>query len=223
MTKYYSFLALLLLFCKISFANNDGVTNNRLYNSNTLNLTMFELTGTREISNAVLNWRIITSENVDYFEIERSINSGIYITIAAIHQPVYLNEMQSLNYADNIYGIAAEKIMYRVKIISKSNKTKYSNVSVINPRNLKKVLSIVPNEAKNYVDVGFYSQKNTTVVMKVLDNEGKKIYSQKKPVCKGNNTVKLINLNNYPEGQYVIQIISNGKITSGNLMLLTRQ
>ena len=168
MTKYYSFLALLLLFCKISFANNDGVTNNRLYNSNTLNLTMFELTGTREISNAVLDWRIITSENVDYFEIERSINSGIYITIAAIHQPVYLNEMQSLNYADNIYGIAAEKIMYRVKIISKSNKTKYSNVSVINPRNLKKVLSIVPNEAKNYVDVGFYSQKNTTVVKEKL-------------------------------------------------------
>ncbi len=223
MAKYYSFLVLLLFICKISFAINDGVPKNWPYKSKTLNLTMFELTGTREISNAVLNWRIITSENVDYFEIERSINSGSYITIAAIHQPVYLNEMQSLNYTDNIYSIATEKIMYRVKIVSKSNISKYSNVSVIHQRSLKKLLAIVPNEEKNYVDVGYYSQRNTTVVMKVLDNEGKKIYSQKKPVRKGNNTVKLINLNIYPEGQYVIQIISNGKITSGNLMLLTRQ
>jgi len=186
-----------------------------------LNLKMFELTGTRQISNAILNWKIITSEIVDYFEIERSINNGAYITIAAIHQSVYLNELQTLNYTDNIYGIVAEKLMYRVKIISKSNKSKYSNASVIYQSKLKRQLSIAPNQAKDYVNIGFYSPKDATVQIRVLDNEGKKVYLQKQPAYKGNNTVKLINLNNYTEGQYVVQIILNGEVTSGKLMLLT--
>lgn len=186
-----------------------------------LNLKMFELTGTRQISSTILNWKIITSENVDYFEIERSINSGAYLTIAAIHQSVYLNELQTLNYTDNIYGIVAEKLMYRVRIISKSNKSKYSNVSVINQSKLKRQLSIVPNQSKDYVNIGFYSPKDATVQIRVLDCDGKKVYLQKQPAYKGNNTVKLINLNNYTEGQYVVQIILNGEVTSGKLVLLT--
>ena len=195
---------------------NEGLTDGSL-----LNLKIFELTGTRQISNAVLNWKIITSENVDYFEIERSINNGAYITIAAIHQSVYLNELQTLNYTDNIYGIVAETLMYRVKIISKSNKSKFSNVSVIHQSKLKRQLSIAPNQAKDYVNIGFYSPKDATVQIRVLDSEGKKVYLQKQPAYKGNNTVKLINLNNYTEGQYVVQIILNGEVTSGKLMLLT--
>jgi hypothetical protein len=231
MKKRYSFLTLLLVLCKISFAGGGYTLSNKIYYISTktngfyddgvLNLKMFELTGTRQISNAILNWRIITSENVDYFEIERSINNGAYITIAAIHQSVYLNELQSLNYTDNIYGIAAEKLMYRVKIISKSNRSKYSNVSVIHQGQLKRQLSIAPNQSNDYVNIGFLSPKDATVQIRVLDSEGKKVYVQKQPVYKGNNTIKLINLNTYPEGQYLIQIILNGEITSGKLMLFT--
>jgi len=195
---------------------DEGRTNSRM-----LNLKMFELTGIRQISSAILNWKIITSDNVDYFEIERSINNGAYITIAAIHQSVYLNELQTLNDTENIYGIVAEKLMYRVKIISKSNKSKFSNVSVIHQSKLKRQLSIAPNQAKDYVNIGFYSPKDATVQIRVLDSEGKKVYLQKQPAYKGNNTVKLINLNNYTEGQYVVQIILNGEVTSGKLVLLT--
>jgi hypothetical protein len=186
-----------------------------------LNIKMFELSGTREISNAVLNWKIITSEYVDYFEIERSINNGIYITIAAIHQSVYLNELQTLNFTDNIYGIVAEKLVYRVKIISKSKKIKYSNVSTIYRNKLKRQLSIVPNQAKDYVNISFFSAKDATAQICVLDSAGNKVYLQNQPAYKGNNTVKLINLNNYNEGQYVVQIILNGDVTSGKLILLT--
>jgi hypothetical protein len=218
----------LLFFCEISFAEANVAMDKasgpcRPNNDGALNLKMFELTGTREISSAVLNWKIITDEMVDYFEIERSINNGAYITIAAIHQSVYLNELQSLNYTDNIYGITAEKFTYRVKIISLSNKTKYSNVSVIHQSQQKRLLAIAPNQAKDYVNVGFYSARNTTVEIKVLNSEGKKIYFQKQPAYTGNNTVKLLNLSSYPEGQYIIQIKLNGETTSGKVMLFTYQ
>ncbi len=225
MRKSFLYLAFLLFFCEISFAGvnvaSDKLATLGTPNDESLSLKMFELTGTREISSAVLNWKIITTEAVDYFEIERSVNNGAYITIAAIHQSVYLNELQSLNYTDNIYGITAEKFTYRIKIISLSNKTKYSNVSVIHQNQLKHLLAIAPNQAKDYVNVGFYSARNTTVEIKVLNSEGKKIYTQKQPAYTGNNTVKLLNLSSYPEGQYTIQIKLNGEITSGKLMLFT--
>ncbi len=188
-----------------------------------LNVKLFQLTGMYSRGNALLNWKIITRESVDHFEIERSINNGTYITIAAIHDEVYLNEQQSFAYTDNIAGISAENILYRIKIIAKSKNIKYSNVYMIHPAQQKRALKIAPNPASDYVDISFFAEKNTNVEIRLLDMSGKTVLLQKQPVYAGSNTVKLINLNGFPEGVYSIQMMLNGVLTTEKIMLLTNK
>ncbi len=185
-----------------------------------VSMKLFELTGTRQYTHALLNWKIITKENVDHFELERSINNGPYETTAAIHQDVYLNELQSFSYSDNISGIPSETIMYRIKLVPKSGNAKYSNTYTIH-QGFKQPLFIAPNPARDYVNISFYSDKNTTVAIRLLDNNGKTVLIQKQPVFKGNNVVKLINLNKFTDGLYSIQMQLNGEMTMGKIILLT--
>jgi Secretion system C-terminal sorting domain/Ig-like domain CHU_C associated len=188
-----------------------------------LNVSMLTLSGSRQGNDAALVWKVVTSDNIDRFEIERSISDGPFATIAVIKQAIKLNEMQSLGYTDNTYGIFAEKIMYRVKLISKSKGSKYSNIFYIRQTRVKKELTISPNPSKNYVNVSFTAEKAATLEIRLLDNNGKMVLLQKQIVNKGINNIKLINLNNYEEGVYTIQTVLDGELTTRKIMLLTNK
>ncbi len=188
-----------------------------------LNVKLFTLNGSLQKSNVLLTWRIITNQDVDHFEIERCVNNGSFITIAAIHQAVQLNEPQSFSYTDNVYEIPSEKIMYRVKIIPKSNIGKFSNVIIFHQTQDKNPLTIAPNPARDFINMNFYSERDAIVEIRLLNNNGKTVLLLKQPANKGKNSVKLINLNNYAEGIYSIQMILNGELTTEKVMLLTNK
>lgn len=188
-----------------------------------LTVKKFDLNGTRERNSAFLKWNIITKESVDHFEIERSINNGSFIPLAAIHPEVYLNEEQGFNFTDNIDGIDAKDIVYRIKLVSKSKDIKYTNSIVIHPGEIRHAMRIAPNPANEYINIRFYSDKDATIDIRLLDNSGKTVLLQRQAIFKGNNVVKLINLSKYPEGVYTIQTVLNGQLVTEKILLLTNK
>jgi hypothetical protein len=62
---------------------------------------MFELTGTRQISSAILNWKIITSRKSDYFEIEQASITALILLLPP-YINLYIKRIATLNYTDNI-------------------------------------------------------------------------------------------------------------------------
>ncbi len=188
-----------------------------------LNVKKFNLDGTRQGNRSLLKWAIITKENIDHFEIERSVSNGIFITVAAIHPEVYLNEEQVFDFTDNIEGIDASDIVYRVKLVSKTSGSKYTNSIVVHPGQIRHALRIAPNPANEYINISFYADKDTTIDIRLIDNSGKTVLMQKQAIVKGSNTVKLINLSKYPEGVYSIQTVLNGQLTTEKILLLTNK
>ena len=50
----------------------------------------------------------------------------------------------------------------------------------------------MPNPARDYVSIAFFSEKDSKVTIRLIDNLGKIILLQDHKVAKGNNTIFLI-------------------------------
>lgn len=185
-----------------------------------LPVQLFTLSGNMQKNNAFLTWKVMVTENVDHFEIERNINNGPYTTIAALHEAVKLNELQNLSYTDNVYGMVPGQIMYRINILLKSGRSLFSNIVRLHGEEVKRPLTIAPNPAADCVSVKFYAEKNALVNIRLSDNSGKNMLLQKQAVTPGNNVVKLINLNKISEGVYTVQMVLDGQMITEKLMLL---
>ncbi len=188
-----------------------------------LYVNFLQLTGSLQKSNARLEWKINSSAPVDHFELERSINGGPFVTVAAIHETLLLNQLQSFNYIDNMFKVGSGQISYRVKVISRSGHIACSNGYLVNIKQPATVITISPNPAKEFINISFASGKKASVTIQLLDNNGKILLVQKRLVSRGNNVIKLFNLQHFPEGMYAIQMLMDGEVFTEKLMLLTRE
>ncbi|NOT91483.1 Ig-like domain-containing protein [Ferruginibacter sp.] len=175
--------------------------------------------GSPQNTQVLLNWAIITTKDVERFEIERSLDNATYTKVGTATGTTKLNEQQNFGYTDNITGISNDVIYYRLKVIGKAGEIKYSNILVVRQNQTKTPVSIMPNPAHEYVSVRFFVEKGSEVTLRLIDNIGKTVLIQKQKVAKGNNTVQLNNLTKYSAGVYTLQVLVNDEIVSQKLIL----
>jgi len=200
---------------------NPAATDRDWRSSGTvLPVKLLALTGNVQKNETYLTWKVIAAEQTDRFEIERSVNNSPYIFIANIKTDMPLNELQNFNYADNIRTVFGDNISYRIKVVSKLNHTMYSNTYLVHPAIATRTITISPNPAIEYVNINVFANQSDVLEMRLADNTGKVVLTQKQAVAKGNNIVKLARLNYYPEGVYSIQMIINGNLVTEKLVLV---
>ncbi|WP_426278386.1 T9SS type A sorting domain-containing protein [Chryseobacterium sp. S-02] len=81
-----------------------------------------------------------------------------------------------------------------------------------------KEYSLIPNPAKNYVDIQTHLSKKETVSIRVLDFSGKVVLEKSETVENGRQNIKL-NTEKLISGTYMVEITSNGKINSQKLLI----
>jgi hypothetical protein len=159
------------------------------------------LSGKTDKSKHVLNWNIIANEPVKSVVLESSNNVTAFTTLA------------TLGAVTNEYDYtpaAKENIYYRLKVISAKGQTVYSNVVSLRSTGIQKsftVSTMVHNE----------------VVVNAVENYEYKLIDVSGRIMQGGNGkagANTININNYPNGIYLIQMISkNQRITERILKL----
>ena len=167
----------------------------------------------------LLRWTIVAAKEVDHFEIERSIDNITYTKTGVISDAVKLNEQQNFEFADNISGINSDIIYYRLKVIGKTQEMKYSNVLVVRQSKTKTLVTMMPNPANDYVTIKFFTEKQTGVTIRLVDNTGKTVLQHNQIASKGNNSVQLNNLTKYSKGIYLVQVLINDEIVTQKLVL----
>jgi uncharacterized repeat protein (TIGR01451 family) len=166
-----------------------------------------------------LSWAILAAQQIDHFEIERSVNNADFSKAGIITATVKLNEPQSFGFNDDINGINSDVIYYRLKVIGKAGEIKYSSILAVRLKATKTPVNIMPNPASDYVSVRFYSEKAGDVTIRLVDNAGKTVLLQKQKVSKGNNMVQLNELNKYTTGVYALQVLVNNEVVTQKLIL----
>lgn len=184
-----------------------------------LPIQFLNFTAAEKNKTVTLNWKIIADKEVDRFEVERSLNNSNYIKVATVTDPVILNIQQSFEAADDVSSINNDVIYYRLKVTGKADEIKYSNVVVVRLQNLSTHVTIMPNPAKDFVSVNFYTDKEGPVSLRLIDNTGKIVFTNTYKALKGINTIQLDNLAMYKKAVYVLQLSLNDELITQKLIL----
>lgn len=100
---------------------------------------------------------------------------------------------------------------YRLKLIAADGSYQYSEVRLVEFRQLNAGMKIIPNPARTYASVAFTLDRNETVSIAVIDANGRRIIHKNVSLERGYNKVALDNVQTLAAGTYVVQVItSNG-------------
>jgi len=90
---------------------------------------------------------------------------------------------------------------------------------VIRRTAIKTPISIVPNPANDYVAVKFFTEKESQVIIRLVDNLGKTVLQQTQKVVRGSTVLQLNGLARFGAGVYTVQVFVNNDITTQKLVL----
>ena len=184
-----------------------------------LPVQFLQLSGNLQLNNVKLNWVVIASKEVDRFDVERSIDNINYGKTGTVTDVVKLNEQQGFSFNDDVSNVNSDIIYYRIKVIGKAGEIQYSNVLVIRMQKTKTFITVMPNPARDNVTLIFFAEKDSDITLRLVDNSGKTVLSQKQKVWRGNNILQLKNLDKYSAGIYMIQVLIHDELVSEKLVL----
>lgn len=167
-----------------------------------------------------LDWRIITSEQISHFEVERSENGNNFNKIGTVTSSVPQNTAVRFTYQDDDPDVNSNIIYYRIKVISKDGVSKYSNILTvrISAQNNGK-LKISPNPASSSINISFYSALRGTMELQILDMTGKLVLREQRTVESGQNSITLNQLSRLSEGVYTIFIRSGDRMERERIVI----
>lgn len=195
--------------------NNPGGLNRFVYDNITvkglmlLPISFSAFTGTIVNSSAMLDWQIGDNANLNYFDIERSVDGTSFTTINKVTGNS--GSFTSYTYTDNVLPRQSAVVYYRVKSVELSGAIKYSSI-------IK--LTIEKNGGLQINTIISGSQINAQVTADVAGSakivvttfDGKTIYQQNTSLTKGTQSIKINN--NFTPGIYALSFMQNGKLVS---------
>ena len=151
-----------------------------------------------------LNWTIENNRAVNSFEVERSTNGKDFRIISVLLATEKFS-IENYIYADT--AIHADTIMYRLRILTKTQHDFYSRIilvrSKITPDNN---LRIMGNPVWDKLFLNFSSAKAQQADIKIYSLTGKILINQQISIFKGNNLMTIPLSSDFAPGIYVLEI-----------------
>ena len=151
-----------------------------------------------------LTWVIENNRAVTSFEVERS-TDGKDFRIVAVFIATEKFGTENYTYADT--ATSADTIMYRLRILNKSQHDFYSRIilvrSKLTPDNN---IRIMGNPVSNKLFFNYSSTKVQQADIKIYSLTGKILFNQKISSFKGNNLITIPLSSGFAPGMYVIEI-----------------
>ncbi|MBN8859479.1 MAG: T9SS type A sorting domain-containing protein [Sphingobacteriales bacterium] len=156
-----------------------------------------------------LNWKVITSEQLSYFDVERSTDGISFSAIGRVeagNAPV--NSAPGFNYKDASAGEENSNVLYyRITVVSKDGGRKYSSILVVRLSGIaSQKIKVSPNPASSSVSLSFYSALRGSIDLQLLDMTGKVVLRELQRIEAGQNIITLDQLSRFSEGVYTILI-----------------
>ncbi|MBC7588824.1 MAG: T9SS type A sorting domain-containing protein [Chitinophagaceae bacterium] len=147
---------------------------------------------------------------MNYYDVERSIDGINFIkvvNVTAINASVATSIISNSIY-DDVLNIGSTIVYYRLKMIEKSGKYKFSNVLNFKLNSKGKVGIVVhPNPAVSFFNLKIGVVKDAVATTRIMDLSGRIMVTQTSKVAIGTNVFAFNNLSNFSAGTYNVQIM----------------
>ncbi|HEX6428461.1 MAG TPA: T9SS type A sorting domain-containing protein [Niastella sp.] len=159
-----------------------------------------------------LQWKTTSETNNDYFDIERSLDGQTFIAagrVAGNNGSI----MQNYTWIDAGAALLnAEKLFYRLKIVSTTGEVEYSNIITVSIKaSGSPVVNVTPNPFTNHVKISLEMPVAAPLTITLSDITGKKLRSELVNAPKGASTLPLTGMHNLVQGMYVLSVQYNGQ------------
>jgi trimeric autotransporter adhesin len=192
-------------FVKITETDNDIIWTAPIWirnNGGILPISIAEFTGKEIGENINLYWNTAQEINVDYFEVEHSIDGVAFNTIQHISSK-YHNSNIRTDYTAIDDNPNAGLHFYRIKETSLDGKISYSNIISVYKNGSTAKFIVHPNPVKDLLHINYNSTNEEDVVYKIYSAEGREVKKLLVNLNKGNNDIN-INVALLPKGIYFI-------------------
>ncbi len=190
------------------------------YTMYVLDVQLLSFNASLQNNTTLLNWSLISSDQIHHFEIERSLNNQNFVSIQQLQKNVPLQQLTNFFTTDDLQYVDATEVYYRLKIVTATGQFKYSSVVVVRlSKKQNYQFAVHPNPAKNLVKASFVSESKSIATIRLMDNLGKTILIQKEEVVKGNNSISITGLQKYANAVYTLQIILPDEVLTQKLII----
>ncbi|HRP32267.1 MAG TPA: T9SS type A sorting domain-containing protein [Agriterribacter sp.] len=188
-----------------------------------LPVEFLQFSAVQRTSSIDLDWRIITTEQISHFEVERSDDGSTFNKIGVVSgNGIPYNTTVKFNYQDTNTEFNGNIIYYRIKVVGKTGVSKYSNILTVRLASLQSSkLKISPNPASSSVNVSFFAALRGTAEVQLMDMTGKIVLSEQRMVEPGQNSITLNQLSRLSEGIYTI-VVRTGEKWERDRILIRR-
>ena len=168
----------------------------------------------------LLQWNIISPEDINRFEIWRSADNVNFKRSAVISPKVSLNQSQQYSVKDDITEMNSPMIFYRLHIFGSKGNQFISNIVLIKSQDKLVIATLVPNPAAQSTTINMQSVREGAATIKLIDYTGKVVELFTQNLLKGANQIPLLNLYKYSNGVYSVQILIKEELINLKLVIL---
>ena len=172
-------------------------------------VTLISFDGKLSGGKTFLSWVTSQELNSDHFEVERSNDAINYQHLGSVAAAGNSSVKRQYGFTDDhpVNGIN----YYRLKIVDRDAKFKYSNIIVIRV-NEKVEISVWPNPFINKIQVSVKQEKAGELQIRILDVSGKVVKLENVHVLRGGNQFSIDGLDSLQPGLYFIEFNDNGSV-----------
>jgi hypothetical protein len=190
-----------------------------LVNDFPLSVSLLSFTATPLNNTTVkLDWSTIDEANAPGFDVQRSANGIQWDSIGFVASKWSAGSERN-DYIFNDMQALKGKSYYRLKIINGNGSVKYSEIKTVEIYDRSEQVSIMPNPAKSNTNIYITSSTNTTAKVIVSDMLGREVQTTTFQLSAGENSLGLNNLDKFPDGAYIVQIIMGDAIIKRKLII----
>ncbi|MEO7960347.1 MAG: T9SS type A sorting domain-containing protein [Ginsengibacter sp.] len=172
-------------------------------------------------ANAVdLEWKTSMETNCKSFVIEKSQNGILFTAIQTVKGNGTTSLQHLYSYNDILNQRDGQLIYYRLRQIDFDGKISFSDVISIKRNRQVSGLNVYPNPFKRRVEIKVNWPKDEKVRALIYNAESRLVFSNSIGILKGENLLKLEELDKLPAGSYLLQLTSPGYIVTQKIIKL---
>jgi hypothetical protein len=179
---------------------------------------LVSFTGTLNGNIAYLQWATAQEQNTSHFDVERSLDGlNFSKTGNSVTARGNSSVRSDYNLPDNLTGIRATKVYYRLKIVDRNGSVEYTNIVVVRLGDVK-ITNVYPNPFTDVIRIEMDSKERATAQIKLYDVTGKVVMSKQQIVEAGGNLVTVTGVQQLPQGAYTLEVINGSERISQKLI-----
>jgi len=153
---------------------------------------------------ATLQWTIGNNEEVNQFEIQRSFDGVEFKTIGLVFGSEKRNTEEYMFYETiNSY----DKVMYRIKMISKNNEVSYSRILVFQSTMVTtSAIKIIGNPVSDQLTFHYTAANTRSIDIRIYDLSGRIMMTNKTNSTEGNNVISVPLTSGFAPNMYVLEV-----------------